>query len=434
MKFPELLLKTTQNTNEAKALTILAKVRSAILEGGHDDLAAAGVELAELINEQSLAVKDWPLSPLVKPLIVIADILAADKEFLNAAIWCYMDAAHHSLGKDDDLNKQAVIATLKKAELLPTPEDRIATYQLALLNVPLPSAIARLAKHKAKEQEDPVYFKMRAPKELPRLEEAVVEGDLKASIGDGIRRAIRQQSQTGEIFYSVVVPRGLSRGKLADAGIQDSQKLRRISADEDLDRVIVPVNKLPLYTQRDIDLLTRLLRYGIYLDAHHGRIRDESGMVTSYKFPEGANQDRLRYMGIDTQAITPRDGKIIVPLEQINFHADPALIGKWYWVSAGGGNMKASIPENERATVIQSLKSYGITPTENKAGADKVDYLVVSRSDKGRLNNIIHQHILLERSKHLLNFAEALPAYASSIALPAYKDACNYFFGLRKGR
>lgn len=427
-------MKPIQNSNETRAVGILGKVRSAILEGGHDDLAAAGVELAELINEQSLADKDAPMSPLVRPLIVIADILAADKEFLRAAIWCYMDAAHHSLRKDDELNRQAVIATLKKAESLPTPDDRIATYELALLNAPASSAIARLAKHKVKEQQDPIFFKMRAPKELPRLEEAVVEGDLKATVGEGIRRVIRQQAQTGEIYYSVVVPRGLSRGKLAEAGIQDSQKLRRVSADEDLDRVIVPVNKLPLPSLRDIDLLTRLLRHGIYLDALHGRIRNAAGVVTGYKFPEGVNPDRLRYLGIDTQGITPRDGKIVVPLEQVNFHADPALIGKWYWVSAGGGNMKANIPESDRPTVIQSLKSYGITPSENNAGADKIDYLVVARSDKARLNNIIQQHILMERSKHLLNFAEALPGYASSIALPAYKDACNYFFGLRKGR
>jgi hypothetical protein len=434
MEFPELLLKTIQNTSESLALSVLGKARTAILEGGHDDLAAAGVALAELINEQSVAAKDGPLSPLVKPLIAIADILAADKDFLRAAIWCYMDAAHHSLGKDDELNKQAVIATLKKAESLPTPEDRISTYQLALLNAPVPSAIATLAKHKAKEQEDPVYFKMRAPKELPRLEEAVVEGDLKASVGDGIRRVIRQQAQTGEIYYSVVVPRALSRGKLAEAGIQDSQKLRRISADEDLDRVIVPVNKLPPHSLRDIDLLSRLLRYGIYLDATHGRIRDAAGVVTGYKFPEGANPDRLRYMGIDTHAITPRDGKIAVPLEKIDLYADPALVGKWNWVSAGGGNMKANVPENERPTVIQSLQYYGITPSENNAGADKIDYLVVARSDKGRLNSIIHQHVLLERSKHLLNFAESLPGFANSIALAAYKDACNYFFGLRNSR
>jgi hypothetical protein len=275
---------------------------------------------------------------------------------------------------------------------------------------------------------------MRAPKELPRLEEAVVEGDLKATVGDGIKRVIRHQAQTGEIYYSVVVPRGFSRGKLAEAGIQDSQNLRRISADEDLDRIIVPVNKLPLATLRDIDLLSRLLRYGIYLDAHHGRIRNAAGVITGYKFPGGVNPDRLRYLGIDTQAITPRDGKISVPLENINFYADPALIGKWYWVSAGAGNMKANIPESERPTVIQSLKSYGIIPSENNAGADKIHYLVVARSDKGKLNNIVHQHILLERSKHLLNLAEALPSYASSIALPAYKDACNVFFGLRKGR
>jgi hypothetical protein len=59
---------------------------------------------------------------------------------------------------------------------------------------------------------------------------------------------------------------------------------------------------------------------------------------------------------------------------------------------------------------------------------------VVAKDAKGRLKNIIHQHVLQERSKNLLNFAEALPSSASGIAVAAYKDACSFVFGLRNSR
>ncbi|MBI5890727.1 MAG: hypothetical protein HZB47_08635 [Nitrosomonadales bacterium] len=425
---------TMQTTDETKAAGIFGNARNAILEGGYDDLAVAAAELTELIKEQNPPLKDNPLSPLVKPLIAVADVLAADRSYLRAAIAAYAVAAQYSLGKDDDFNKQSVIAILKKAELLPTAAERIEAYQLALRNAPAPSSVATLAKHKTREQEDPVYFKMRAPRELPRLEEAVFDGDLKIVFGDGVRRVVRQQVPTGEIQYSVVVPRGFSRGKLAQAGVQNAQKLRRISADDDLDRVVVPADKLPLQSRRDMDFLSRLLGYGIYVDANHGRPRDATGAVVAYKFPEGSNPERLWYMGIDTHGITPHEGKIVVPLEKINFFADPALVGKWKWMPAAGGNMKTSIPEDERSTAIQALKSNGIIPSENNAGAENIDYIVVARNDKGRLNNLIQQHVLQERSQHLLIFAESLPASACSIALAAYRDACGYYFGLRHRR
>jgi len=434
MKFEGFVLKPIQSTSEADIVNVLGKARTAILEGGYDELAAVAEELTGLIWEQNPPVKVNPLSPLVRPLIAIADILAVDKTFLQPAIAAYMDAAHFSLGKDDDLNKQSVIAVLKKAESLPTSADRIEAYQLALEQAPSPSSIATLAKHKIKEQENPVYFKMRAPRELPRLEEAVIEGDLKAAFSEAIRRVIRQQAPSGDIQYSVVVPRGFSRSKLGQAGVRDAQKLRRISADDDLDRIVVPANKLPLHSQRDMDFLSRLLGYGIYVDANHGRTRDPSGAVTGYKFPEGANPDQLRYIGVDTRTIAPQDGKIFIPLEKINFHADPALVGKWSWIPGGGGNMKTNVPEDERSMVIQSLQAYGISPSQNNAGAENIDYIVVARNDKTRLNTIIHQHVLHVRNKQLLSFAESLPAFAGSVALAAYKDACGTLFGLKNRR
>lgn len=427
-------MKTSQSKSEADVVNVLDQARTAILQGGYDDLAAVAEELAGLIWEQNSPERANLLSPLVKPLIAIADILAVDRSFLHAAISAYLDAAYYSLSKDEDLNKQSVIAILKKAERLPSSAERIEAYQLALEKAPSPSAIATLAKHKIKEQEDPVYFRMRAPRELPRLEEAVIEGDLKAVFADEIRRVIRQQAPSGNIQYSVVVPRGFSRGKLAQAGVQNAQKLRRISATDDLDRVVVPANMLPQHSLRDMDFLSRLLGYGIYIDATHGRTRDPSGTVTGYKFPEGSNPDRMRYLGIDTHTVIPQDGKIFVPLEKINFFADPALVGKWNWISAGGGNMKTSVPEDERSMVIQSLRTYGITPSQNNAGAENIDYIVVARNDKTRLNTIVHQHVLHERNKHLLSFAESLPPFAGSIALAAYKDACGTLFGLKNRR
>ena len=427
-------MKTIQSTSEDDVVKVLGRARTAILEGGFDDLVTVAEELQGLLEKQNPPLKISSLSPLVKPLIAIADILATDKIFLGTALAAYLDAAHFSQGKDDDLNKQAVIAVLKKAERLPSSAERIETYQLAMQEAPSPSSIATLAKHKIKEQENPVYFRMRPPRELPRLEEAVIESDLKTVFADAIKRVIRQQAPSGEIQYSVVVPRGFSRGKLAQAGVQSAQKLRRVSADDDLDRIVVPANLLPPNSLRDIDFLSRLLGYGIYIDANHGRTRDPSGAVNGYKFPEGSNPDRLRYIGIDTRTIIPQEGKIFIPLENINFYADPALIGKWSWISAAGGNLKTSVPEDERSMVIQSLQTYGITPSENKAGAENIDYIVVARADKARLNSIVHQHVLHERNKQLLSFAESLPGFAGNIALAAYQDACGTFYGLKNRR
>ena len=422
---------TVPDTGDTAAINLLRKARYAILEGGFDDLATVATELAGLIREQNPALKDTPVSPLVKPLIAIADILATDANYLRAAISAYVDAAQYSLGKDEELNKQSVIALVKKAERLPSAEDRITTYAQALLYAPVGSQISTLAKHKAKEQEDPVFFRMRAPRELPRLEEAVFESDLKAVFTFGIKRVIRQQVSSGDILYSVVVPRGFSRGKLAQAGVLNAQKLRRVSAYADLDRIIVPTDMLPPDSRRDIDFLSRLMNYGIYVDATHGRVRDNSGIVIAYKFSEGSNMERLHYAGIDAQAITPQDGKITVPLQNIDFFADPALVGKWNWMPAGGGNLKTSVPEAERPMVLQSLRAHGIQPTENNAGAEKVDFIVVSRNDKGKLNALVHQHVLQERSRQILAFAESLPGFANSIAVAAYKDACSYLFGLQ---
>lgn len=427
-------MKPAQSKSEKEAESVLLRARSAILEGGYDDLASAAADLSELIRKQNPPSKEAPLSPLIKPLITIADILSADRQYLRAAITAYIDAAQYSAGKDDELHKQSMVALLKKTEFLPSSTDRIEIYRQTLQKVPAQSSIARLAKRKYKEQENPVYFRMRSAREMPRLDEAVIESDLKTVFGAEIRRVIRQQAPSGEIQYSVVVPRSFSRGKLAQAGVQNTSKLQRKSADNDLDRVIVPSHNLPQHTQRDIDFLSRLLSYGIYLDATHGRVRDAAGSVIGYKFPEGANPDRLRYMGVDTDAITPQDGKIFVPIEKINFFADPALIGKWNWMPGGGGIIRSSVPEDERSTIIQSLQTFGITPSENVTDTANKDFIVVERNDKGKLNKIIHQHLLRERSKHLLNFAEALPGFASMIALGAYKDACGPIFGLRRSR
>ncbi len=427
-------MKSAQSKSEKAAESVLLRARSAILEGGYDDLASAAADLSELIRKQNPPLKEAPLSPLIKPLIAIADILSADRQYLRAAITAYLDAAQYSAGKDDELHKQSMVALLKKTEFLPSSTDRIEIYRQTLQKVPAQSSIARLAKRKYKEQENPVYFRMRSAREMPRLDEAVIESDLKAVFDTEIRRVIRQQAPSGEIQYSVVVPRSFSRGKLAQAGVRNTSELQRKSADDDLDRVIVPSHDLPQHTQRDIDFLSRLLSYGIYLDATHGRIRDAAGSVIGYKFPEGANPDRLRYMGVDADAIIPQDGKIFVPMEKINFFADPALIGKWNWMPAGGGIVRSSVPEDERSTIIQSLQTFGITPSENVTDTTNKDFIVVARNDKGKLNKIIHQHILRERSKHLLNFAEALPGFASTIALGAYKDACGPIFGLRRSR
>jgi hypothetical protein len=101
---------------------------------------------------------------------------------------------------------------------------------------------------------------------------------------------------------------------------------------------------------------------------------------------------------------------------------------------AGGGIIRSHVPESERPVIIQSLQAFGIAPGENNEGDENNDYIVVARNDKGRLNNLIQRHALQERSKHLLNFAEALPGFASSIAVTAYKDACSTLFGLKKTR
>jgi hypothetical protein len=430
-------LKTIQRTSETDAASLLAKARSAILEGGFDDLASAAKQLSGLIKEQhnpQSKSKDKPVSPLVRPLLAIADILAADTKYLQEAISAYGDAAHFSVGRDEDLNKQSLTCILEKAELLPAAEDRIEAYQRALQEAPDASPIAELARHKAEEQKDPAYFKLRSPIDQPRLEETLIEGDLRVVPGDGISQVIRHQAPTGVIYYSVVVPRGFSREKLTQAGVQNAQEMVRTRVNDEFDRILIPANRLSQQTQRDIDFISRLKNSGIYLDAVHGRARDENGAVTGYKFPEGANPDRMRYMGIDSHGILPQDGKIMVPIERVKFYADPALIGKWIWLPTGGGKMKSCIPPNERPELIQSLQTYGIYPCDDDASAKHGEYVVVSKDAKGRLKNIIHQHVLQVRSKNLLNFAEALPSSASGIAVAAYKDACSFVFGLRNSR
>jgi hypothetical protein len=429
------LLKTIQSKSETEAaIALFGKVRSAILEGGYDDLASAAVELTGLIKEQSQHLKDRQISPLAKPLCAIADILAVDSNYLHAAIAAYGDAAHFSAGKDEELNTLSIIGILEKAEFLSTPEDRIKAYHLAWQEAPALSEIAARAKLKSREQKNSAYFKMRAPTELAKLDEAVVEGDLKAVLGDGIRQVIRQQAPSGDILYSVVVPRRFSRDKLTQAGVQNTLELLRTRAGDDLDRIAIPANMLPQQTQRDINFLTRLQGAGIYIDAIHDRTRDSTGAVTGYRFAEGANSDRLRYMGIDTHEIIPQDGKIIVPVEIVKFYADPALIGKWSWIPTGSGIIRSRVPHNERSTIIQSLQAYGITPCGNKALSEKNGYIEVSGDAKVRLNKVIHQHILQQRNDHLLKFAETLPNFASSIAVAAYKDACGTVSGLRHRR
>jgi hypothetical protein len=178
--------------------------------------------------------------------------------------------------------------------------------------------------------------------------------------------------------------------------------------------------------------MSRLKQTGIYIDAIHGRTRDATGAVNCYKISEGANPDRMRYMGIDAHAIIPHDGKIAVPIEKIKFHADPALIGKWNWLPAAGGTIKSCVLPTEQPRLIQALLAHGIG--EDKVKQESNDYIVVAKDAKKRLNTIIHQHILQERSKNLLNFAEALPASANDIAVAAYKDACGFLFGLRNSR
>ncbi|MDO8989140.1 MAG: hypothetical protein Q7U91_05855 [Sideroxyarcus sp.] len=425
-------MKTIQSTNKTEETDVLAKTRSAILEGGYDDLAAAAKELSARIGAQHPPAKDKSVSALVKPLIVVADILATDGKYLRDAIAAYGDAAFYSTGRDEDLNKLSVTGLIELAESLPTPAERIEAYQLALQESPASSPVSALAKHKETEQKDPAYFKMRTPKDQPRLEESVVEGDLRVVSGDGIACVIRHQAPTGVIYYSVVVTRGFSRENLTKAGVQNAQDLVRTKVDDKYDRILIPAHRLPQQTQRDIDFMSRLKQTGIYIDAIHGRTRDATGAVNCYKISEGANPDRMRYMGIDAHAIIPHDGKIAVPIEKIKFHADPALIGKWNWLPAAGGTIKSCVPRNEQTRLIQALLAHGIG--EDKVKQESNDYIVVAKDAKKRLNTIIHQHILQERSKNLLNFAEALPASANDIAVAAYKDACGFLFGLRNSR
>lgn len=427
-------LKTIQHINETDAARLLAKARSAILEGGYDDLASAAEELAGLIKEQNPPLKDNAVSLLAKPLFAIADILASDDDFLSEAITAFGETAQSTVGRDEELNIQSVTSIIENAESLPTSADRIGAYQLALQGAPSSSSIAELAKHKSKEQEDPVYFRMRTAVEQPRLEEVIIEGDLKAVLGEVYCRVIRHQAPTGVIYYSIVVPRGFSRSKLMRAGIQGTQELVRTRGNDDLDRIIIPATRLSAQTQRDVDFMSRLKKVGIYIDAIHGRTRDVTGKVTGYKLTEGANPDRMRYMGIDAHSIIPQDGKITVPIERIRFFADPALIGKQRWIPAGGGKMKSCIPVNDRSMLIRSLETHGIKPCEDITSTGNIEYIVIGEEARGRLKNIIHQHTLQERSKNLLNFAEALPGFANNIAVAAYKDACSFVFGLRNSR
>lgn len=409
-------------------------LRSAIQEGGFDDLALAAEKLAILVSESGSLSKGKQVSALARTLIAVANILASDKQYLREAISAYVEVARHTAGKDDELNKQAIDNILDKAELLPTSADRIEAYQFALHEAPASSQVAMLAKHKATEQEDPAYFRLRTLTEQPRLEESVVEGDLKSISADGINMVIRHQAPTGVIYYSVVVTRGFSRERLTQAGVLNAQELVRTKVDNVLDRILIPEGRMPAQTQRDIDFMLRLRNSGIHVDAVHGRTRDAGGVVNGYRISEGSNPDRLRYMGIDAHSIIPHDGKIVVPIEKIRFHADPALIGKWNWLPAGDGAMKSCVPLNERNTVIQALKTHGISPDAANQGSEENEYLMVAKSAKGRLKNVIHQHILQERSKNLLNFAEALPGFANDIAVTAYKDACGFIFGLRGSR
>lgn len=427
-------MKAIQDTKESQAASVLGMTKTAILEGGYDDLALAAEKLAGLIREEAPSSKDQSVSLLARPLLAIANILATDKQYLHEAISAYADAARHSAGKDDEINKQSILSILDKAESLPTSADRIDAYQIAHYEAPESSSVALLAKHKSQEQKDPAYFRMRGPSEQPRLEESVVEGDLKAISGNGIGLAIRHQAPTGVIYYSVVVTRGFSRENLSRAGVRNAQELVRTKVDNEFDRIIIPESRLPEQTLRDIDFMLRIRDCGIHVDAVHGRTRDSKGLVNAYRIAEGANPDRMRYMGIDAHSIIPRDGKILVPVEKIKFHADPALIGKWSWVPAEGGAMKSCVPHDDRSSVILSLETHRIVLCEGNTGSEGKQYLVVAKDSKSRLKHVIHQHVLQERSKNLLNFAESLPGFANDIAVAAYKDACGFIFGLRNSR
>lgn len=123
-----------------------------------------------------------------------------------------------------------------------------------------------------------------------------------------------------------------------------------------------------------------------------------------------------------------------MPIGNIEFFADPALVGKWHWMPDGDGKIRTSVPLSERSVTIKSLQTYGITPSSKNVGSEKEGCIVVAGDDKEKLNNVIQQHLLQQRSSNLLSFAEALPSYASTIAVAAYKDACVYLFGLRQNR
>ena len=425
-------LKTSHNSGNTEAVCVLlGKAREAILHGGYDDLAATSAELSGLIRMQHPPLQGNEKAALVRPLIAVADILSQDQEYLPAAITAYVDAAHFSSGCNDDLHRQSLIRLLEKAESLAASADRIKAYQLALQEAPAKSQFALLAKHKSREQKYPGYFKMRASTELPSQDEAIIEADLKSILGDEVNCVVRQQSPSGEIQYSVVVARGFSRGRLTHAGVEQTNELLRTRTGEELDRIVVPASGLPQHTRRDIDFLSRLQGGGIYVDAIHGRTRDESGAVNGYVLSDGVNPDRARYMGIDTHSIVPHEGKLVVPIETIRFYADPALIGKWSWMPARGGNLRSRVPVQEHALTILSLQSHGITPCGDGPSREKSGYIEVASADKGKLNNIVSQHHLQQRNDNLLKFAEALPAFASSVAVAAYKDACGTVSGLR---
>ncbi|MDP1633291.1 MAG: hypothetical protein Q8L69_01250 [Gallionellaceae bacterium] len=422
----------SQNKGESEAvIALLGKAREAILHGGYDDLAALAAGLSNHVRMQDPPLKGNEMSEQLRPLIAIADILAQDHGYLAAAIAAYADAAHFSAACNDDLNRQAISSILDKAEMIADTEERIKSYRLASREAPAGSRIEAQAKHKSREQRYPGYFRMRSAQELPRQDEEVIEGDLKAVLGGEVRGVVRQQAPSGEIQYSIIVARGFSRGGLTIAGVGQANELLRTRTGDDFDRIVVPAAGLPQHTRRDIDFLSRLQLSGIYVDAIHGRTRDESGAVNGYVLSDGVNPDRARYMGIDTHGIAPHDGKFVIPIETIRFHADPALIGKWSWMPAGGGDLRARVPQQEHARTIQSLESYGIKPCASDAGNEDNDFIVVASEDKGKLNNIVRQHTLQQRSDNLLKFAEALPAFASSVAVAAYKDACGTVSGLR---
>lgn len=425
-------MKAGQGSGETDAaITLLGKAREAILHGGFDDLAAMAAALSGLIRMQHPPLEGNEMSEQVRPLIAIADILAQDRDYLAAAVAAYVDAAYFSARRDADINRYAITAILDKAELFPVAEERIKSYNLALQEAPAKGPLAILAKHKSREQRYPGYFRMRASNELPKQDEEIVESDLKCILGDEINCVVRQQAASGEIQFSLVVSRGFSRGKLTDAGIDRANDLLRTRTGDDFDRIVVPESGLPPQTRRDIDFLSRLYGFGIFVDPVHGRMRDASGKVCGYLISDGVNPERARYMGVDVQDIAPHDGKFLVPVETIRFHADPALIGKWIWMQAGEGKLRARVHRHERSLTVQSLESYGITPCAIDAGNGGDDFIVIAAEDKGKLNNIVRQHTLQQRGDNLLKFAEALPAFASTVAVAAYKDACASVPGLR---